>query len=166
MLPTRGEASASMLHAFRSLLASLRFDPTRACDETGEIHLEPPRSAAAAPAPAPAAGFDVRKAMSGCGMIQQLFVDVVCLPAKLDGRDAWIVSFQKGDKPAATYLERHRDRIAGTWCWEAREHQDAPPLLFTTEFFEKGASDDIREYSCATSGWTTTVRRDRVKVDL
>ena len=96
--------------------------------------------------------------MSGCAILQQLFVPVYCDPAREGDREVWVVSFDDGDDPASTYLERFRDRIVTPWCWAGTGRSDAPGLLFTTE-----GSDSLREYSCEASGWARTVQADRLK---
>lgn len=154
-----GAAGAERLRTFRAILASLDFDATRVCEpgpggQTVERRIEPPQSAAT-PESKAKEGFPIERAPSGCMLLNELFVPVYCEPAREKGREVWVVTFDEGNEPAGTYLDRHRDRVTASWCWAARGRSDTPGLLFGI----RGA-DSLREYSCERSGWVRTLRAD------
>jgi hypothetical protein len=145
-------ATAAELDLFRRMIASIDFEPTRACGPGPNRRVVPtrlpgPSLAAAVPKePRPESGFDLQKAVKGCGVLHELFVPAYGREETIEGNVALLVYIDDDDgtELAATYLERFREPIAGPFCYEAARHpKDAPRLVF---YAENGPV--AREYDC------------------
>lgn len=148
-----GAPSPAEIASFRRMIASIDFDPRRACapDPDGEgvvVELSGPDPAPPA-APATGRAFDLEKAASGCATLGQLLVPLTCRMLELEGQRTLLAFFDDdGTASAQTYLERFRDRVAVPFCYESRRYPDgAPQLVFHAEH-----GDRVHLYDCAAKG--------------
>ncbi len=156
-----GAATPAELGVFKDTINSLAFDPTRACEGAGAQARTIKRATAFPASPDPAAETSepptneidaaLVRAFSGCHAMQKMLVPVNCRQATVAGEPALVMTFSDGSEPADVYLERFRDRIAGTYCW-ARSLGALPPLYLHSRG-NAAPPSRLREYSCATQDW-------------
>jgi hypothetical protein len=161
-------ATASERSAFSATIASLAFDPTRACEGEGETAQVVKRKSAYPASPDPSAeaaspsdaatSAALERAFSGCHAMQRMLVPVTCSRANVAGEPALVLTFEDGSESAAVYLDRFRDRVAGTYCW-ARSQGALPPLFFRSKS-KLRAPSALREYSCQVRDWGRSVAAD------
>ena len=149
-----GAASAGEVAEFRRMVASIDFEPTRACEPgpDGEaVAVTLPAPTPAPPAAPRSREFDLRRAGSGCTTLNQLFVPVYCQMVDLEGERTLLAYFDDDDgtESAQTYLERFTERVAVPFCYESGRHPDGAPRLA----FHAENSERVHVYDCSSKAF-------------
>ena len=157
-----GKPSADQIQLFERTLASLRYDAERVCargsDNSTLEQAEPPpatreKRAADDGAESTPGQRALRRALSGGGMLEQLFVPLQFQPGILAGSPTLLMIFDRGgERSAEEMLETFRERVAVTYCWATQTHP-LPRLAFVARETPRGKDPrpkvtPIRLYSC------------------